>query len=78
MPVTNFYFQMVSSADKKSLYAIGGLGSNNDSPKEIYKFSCTGSINNCQWQKSDTTLKYGRHRFVAIPIPTFLADKLCK
>ena len=74
MPVTKYYFQMVSSAGKKSLYAIGGAGSNN---KEIYKFSCTGSINNCEWQKSSTALKYGRKSFVAIPIPNALADKLC-
>ena len=76
MPVSKSYFQMVSSADKKSLYAIGGA-SGKESGKEIYKFSCTGSINNCQWQKSNTALKYGRYSFVAIPIPNSLADKLC-
>ena len=67
---------MVSSQNKKALYAIGGYyddGSTND----IYKFHCPGDINTCRWTKSETTLRFGRSDFVAIPIPYSLADKLC-
>ena len=74
LPVTKFYFQMVETLDKTAVYAIGGYGSNN---KEIYKYSCSGDIKTCKWTKSNTVLKYGRDRLVAIPIPNSLADKLC-
>ena len=65
---------MVSSKDKKTLYAIGGYGSS----QEIYKSQCNGDINTCKWTKSNTALKYGRGDFVAMSIPNFLADNLCE
>ena len=73
---------MVSSPDKKVLYAIGGhvgsvgLGAGYYT-NDIFKFHCTGDINTCRWTESETTLRYGRDEFVAIPIPNSLADKLC-
>ena len=67
---------MVSSPDKKALYAIGGYD-NGVGKNDIYKFHCTGAINTCRWTKSETTLRFGRRGFVAIPIPNSLADKLC-
>ena len=77
---------MVSSPDKKALYAIGGWvgityndGSDGGSiSNEIFKFHCTGGIDTCRWTKSETTLRFGRSDFVAIPIPNSLADKLCQ
>ena len=65
---------MVSSPDKKALYAFGGSGSDNT----IYKFHCTGDINTCRWTKSETTLRFGRDALVAFRIPNSLAEKLCK
>jgi len=76
LPVDKSYFQMVSSPDKKALYAISGYTGSYS--KDIYKFQCTGDINTCRWTKSETTLRFGRSRFVAIPIPNSLADKLCR
>ena len=72
-PVSKYDFQMVSSPDKKTLYAIGGYGSS----KEIYKSQCNGDINSCKWIKSNTELKNGRGDFVAMSIPNSLADNLC-
>ena len=65
---------MVSSPERRALYAIGGHGS----LKEIYKSQCSGAINTCKWTKSKTELKFGRESFVAISIPNSLADKLCE
>jgi len=76
LPVDKREFQMVSSPDKKALYAIGGW--DGSYRNEIYKFHCSDSIQTCRWTKSKTTLRYGRSYFVAIPIPNSLADKLCK
>ena len=76
-PVSKYDFQMVSSPDKKTLYAIGGIGPGS-SNKDIYKSDCNSDIKSCKWIKSNTELKYGRDDFVAIPIPNSLADKLCK
>merc|ERR1712062_859919 len=76
LPVHKWLFQMVPSPDKKALYAIGGYGSGNSNA--IFKFHCTGDINTCRWTKSETTLRFGRYDFVAIPIPDSLAEKLCK
>ena len=67
---------MVSSPDKKALYAIGGWDGYNYT-NVIFKFQCMGDINTCRWTKSETTLRFGRGDFVAIPIPNSLADKLC-
>ena len=77
MPVPNKEFAIVTSVDKKSLYAIAGSGSGGSS-SDIYKYSCTGHINTCKWTETSTTLKFARQDFVAIPIPDSLADKLCK
>ena len=74
MPNGSYSHEMVSSSDKKSVYLIGGISNK----KNIFKFSCTGAINTCKWTKSKTALKDGRSNFVAIPIPNYLADKLCK
>ena len=68
---------MVSSPDKKALYAIGGWDGS-DETNDIYKLHCIDSIQTCRWTKSKTILRYGRDDFVAIPIPNSLADKLCK
>ena len=76
LPVVRVYFQMVSSPDKKALYAIGGYD-NGVGKNDIYKFHCTGAINTCRWTKSETTLRFGRSDFVAIPIPNSLAENLC-
>ena len=68
---------MVSSPDKKALYAISGSDDNFDSTNDIFKFHCPGDINTCRWTESKTTLR-GRKDFVAISIPNSLAEKLCK
>ena len=68
---------MVSSQDKKALYAIGGYDGSRRT-NDIYKFHCPGDINTCKWTKSETTLRFGRNDFVAIPIPDSLAEKLCQ
>ena len=68
---------MVSSPDKKALYAIGGDDGTKTYYNAIFKFQCTGDIHTCRWTKSETTLRFGRDNFVAIPIPYSLADKLC-
>ena len=43
LPVGRSSFQMVSSPDKKALYAIGGYD-NGVGKNDIYKFHCTGAI----------------------------------
>ena len=68
---------MVSSPDKKALYAIGGEDGSSWT-NDIFKFYCSGNIDTCRWTKSETTLRFGRSDFVAIPIPNSLADKLCQ
>ena len=78
LPVFKYAFQMVSSPDKKALYAIGGQDGNRDTTNDIFKFHCPGAIDTCKWTKSETTLRFGRRDFVAIPIPDSLADKFCK
>ena len=78
LPVSKSGFQMVSSADKKALYTVGGDSGIPSSANSIFKFHCPGDINTCRWTKSETTLRFGRSDFVAIPIPNSLADKLCK
>ena len=66
----------LSSPDKKALYAIGGWDGSEEKD-DIFKFHCPGDINTCRWTKLETTLRFGRKDFVAIPIPNSLADKLC-
>ena len=75
-PVEKSNFQMVSSPDKKALYAISGHNGINFS-YDIYKFNCSGAINTCNWSKSETTIEFARSGFVAILIPNSLADKIC-
>ena len=66
---------MVSSPDKKTLYAIGGYDSG--SSRDIYQSDCNGAIGTCRWIKSNTELKSGRYDFVAMSIPNALADQIC-
>ena len=77
-PVGKFNFQMVSSPIKKALYAIGGYDGYWGITNDMFKFHCPGDINTCRWTKSETTFRFGRRDFVAIPIPKSLAYKLCK
>ena len=76
MPVNLAQAQMVASPKKDVLYTIG----NEYVPhrNEIYKFSCSGDIETCQWSKVNIELKYGMTWPVAFWIPDDLADKLCK
>ena len=67
---------MVPSPDKKALYAIGGEDGSSWT-NDIFKFNCYGNIDTCRWTKSETTLRFGRYSFVAIPIPKSLAENLC-
>merc|ERR1712062_375941 len=78
LPVSKSGFQMVSSADKKALYTVGGDSGIPSSANSIFKFHCPGDINTCRWTKSETTLRFGRDAFVAFRIPNSLAEKLCK
>ena len=67
--------QMVASADKQHLYMIGNYEYGHR--HEIYRFSCNGSINDCEWAKIDTELAHGRSDHVAFPIPNALVNKIC-
>ena len=67
LPVANFGFQMVASAN--SLFAIGGRDSEYQDTTTIFKLTCTGDVDTCEWIESDTALKYGRRVFVAMTIP---------
>ena len=74
LPVEMAYHEMVSSPNNQALYTFdNGYGHQED----IHKFSCSGSINSCQWTKSNLKLKYGREVSVAFRIPDSLANKLC-
>ena len=74
LPVNMAEHEMVASPNNQVLYTFG----NDYRPREdIFKFSCSGSINSCQWTKSNLKLKYGRHETVAFRIPDALANKLC-
>ena len=67
---------MVASPNNQALYTFGN-GARLDNNKDIFKFSCSGNINSCQWTKSNLKLKYGRYGMVAFRIPDSLANKLC-
>ena len=71
LPSSKVNHQIVTSSNKRYLYAMGGRG---DFPKEMYKLICTGTIDSCKWTKLNAELD--RIYFVAIPIPN-LANKLC-
>ena len=75
LPVNMADHEMIASPNNQVLYTFG----NQYSPQEdIYKFSCSGNINSCQWTKSNLKLKYGRRGSVVFRIPDALANKLCK
>ena len=77
LPVPMLDHQMVSSPDKKSVYTIGNEHSQYD--KDIYRYSCpTKDIRQCQWNKIETKLKYGRERLVAFGIPKSLSQRICE
>ena len=57
---------MVASAN--SLFAIGGR-INSEYQDTIFKLTCTGDVDTCEWIESDTALEYGRSVFVAMTIP---------
>ena len=69
---------MVASSDKQYLYVIGNYHYVVGHRHEIYKFSCNGNINDCEWAKIETELAYGRFHFVAFPIPNAFVYKVCK
>ena len=76
LPVGMAEHEMVASPNNQVLYTFGNYyGGNN---KDIFKFSCSGNINSCQWTKTNLKLKYGREESVAFRIPDALANKLCK
>ena len=64
---------MVASAN--SLFAIGGRINSEDQDTTyletttIFKLTCTGDVDTCEWIESDTALEYGRSDFVAMTIP---------
>merc|ERR1711862_430863 len=58
LPVNMADHEMVSSSNNQDLYTFGNGYSGNK--KDIFKFSCSGNINSCQWTKSNLKLKYGR------------------
>ena len=66
---------MVASADKQHLYMIGNWEYGHQ--HEIYRFSCNGNINDCEWAKIETELANGRFHFVAFPLPNAFVNKVC-
>ena len=66
---------MVASADKQYLYMIGNDVWGHE--HAIYRFSCNGSINDCEWAKIETELAHGRYDHVAFHIPNALVNKVC-
>ena len=66
--------QMVASADRATVYRVGGYGTSN----QIFKYYCPDAeIQNCQWQEMETRLQYIRINPVVMTIPDNLAKKLC-
>ena len=74
-PVKIRMHEIVSSKDKQALYTIGNSEDSNN--KDIFKFACTNTINDCKWTKAPTQLQHGRYFTVAIPIPEALVNKYC-
>ena len=68
------HHEMVASPNNQVLYTFGNEYWHQE---DIYKLSCSGNINSCQWTKSNLKLKYGREVSVAFRIPDSLANKLC-
>ena len=77
-PIAIANHKIVASMDNQFLYTIGNSQSSNVNNRDIYKFSCLESINDCKWTKVETRLKYGRSFAAAMRIPKALAEKLCK
>ena len=74
LPISIGGHQVMASSDKQALYTIG----NTDSDfKDLYKYSCNGTINDCKWMEMDLKLKYGRYSTVVMQIPNELVNKLC-
>ena len=74
LPIGHHDFQLMASTDKLHLYTIG----NERSGKDIYQFSCTDSINDCRWAKTETETKHTIFNLVAMTMPNASANKLCK
>ena len=76
LPEAMAEFSMVHSLNQKSLFAIGG----DDGGKRnaILELECEGStVDSCNWDTSETKLKYAREDLVAYLIPDSLVDELC-
>ena len=78
LPTPLHSHQMVSSPDKKKVYAIGGKFGIHAGEYNIYQYTCSGDITTCQWNQIETKLKERRNAFVAMPIPEDLAEQLCQ
>ena len=89
MPLNLTSMELVTSPDKKAIFAIGGIGQiqecnqngycydKTNLSRDIFKFECPGAIDTCKWKKISTSLRYARVNFAAFPIPNALADKIC-
>ena len=75
LPIKMPDHEMVASPNNQVLYTFGNEHTVNHN--DVYKFSCSGNINSCQWTKGNLKLKYGRQESVAFRIPDSLANKLC-
>ena len=65
MPKGLWYHSLVPFGN--SIVMLGGIIN-----KEIYELTCSDKI--WKWTKMDQELSFGRYQFVAIPIPTSLAN----
>ena len=77
LPMRLHEHNLVASMDKQFLYAIVN-GFMNENSGLIFKLSCCGDINKCEWTKITTRLnRYGSMQSVPMTIPNTLADILC-
>ena len=77
LPVNHAGHQMVASFDKQFLYDL--VNGYHGDGKNIYKYSCSGTITNCRWTMIGTkAVQAKRYYSVAFPITNYLAKKLCK
>ena len=71
------YFPMVTSANGKDLFIIGGLSTKKKGENGILKMICSNdNLESCKWNLSGR-LNHGRSSHVAIPITDAIAKKLC-